>query len=73
MRCVKTKLVSDYTYLSCEFGSIQNISGYGVFEIGSQAENEGICDLSMLEPSKSGLSCSSVSDKNHALGEDLKK
>ena len=66
MHCSRIKLASENALLSCSVGVIDYFIGFGVYELGSEAENHNLCS-SNDDNFETDLKCSEVGNPNHPI------
>jgi len=72
MHCSRIKMTSEHALLSCSVGVIDDIVGFGVYELGSEAENKNLCSTND-DNFETGLVCNEVSSDTHPIREMLEE
>lgn len=68
-RCLNVRLLSESLSVSCNTGQIGKITQWGVYAKDTEADQRSLCSADGVSVS-TGLSCASVSAKDHALYTD---
>ena len=68
-RCTTLKMVGDKAVIGCQTGVITDIKHFGVYGKDSEADQKGLCSAEGVEVD-TGLSCASLSSKDHPFYTD---
>ena len=62
-RCINIKMLSESLSVSCTTGSVSEITHYGIYKKGSEADQRGLCTSEGVSVS-TGMDCSAITRKD---------